>query len=151
MAAAFPDWEVKRVVRNPGVLLDEDLSRAYIYAGPVVIKCVNQSHTAKFIISRLSFILMHLDYCNLILAGLLKFGHHSFITSSTTLPKFLLNVQNSCLHIYHWTFELFVTNSTIESSNQLRVKRSSDALIDDLKIARYTLTYIYLYNIHIYI
>ena len=79
---AFPNWKVQRVVRDLGVLLDEDLSMEE-HVNSLCRSCFYQLRQIRVIRRNLSFdaamtlvhsfVLTRLDYCNGVLAGLPKF------------------------------------------------------------------------------
>src|SRR5688572_8477498 len=80
--AAFPNWKVQRVVRDLGVLLDEDLSMEE-HVNSLCRSCFYQLRQIRVIRRNLSFdaamtlvhsfVLTRLDFCNGVLAGLPKF------------------------------------------------------------------------------
>jgi hypothetical protein len=80
--AAFPNWKTKRVVRDLGVLLDEDLSMDQ-HVGSLCRSCFYQLRQIRVIRRNLSheaaatlvhsFVLNRLDFCNAVLAGLPKY------------------------------------------------------------------------------
>jgi hypothetical protein len=80
--AEFPNWKVQHVVRNLGVLLDEDLSMKE-HVNSLCRSCFYQLRQIRVIRRNLSFdaavtlvhsfVLTRLDYCNSVLAGLPRF------------------------------------------------------------------------------
>ena len=77
--AAFPNWKTKHVVRDLGVLLDEDLSMDQ-HVGSLCRSCFYQLRQIRVVRRNLSheaaatlvhsFVLNRLDFCNAVLAGL---------------------------------------------------------------------------------